>query len=405
MTPRRVSARGSYQIDRVAPPPVGRILLSRGLKTMELYRKVDDVIVTWVRDGQLEVLAAVKRREITVADILEAKRTGRTRGDQVLSQLRMRKNLWDTINVVMPEPPRSAKTEHRYWVSLKKFAMLAPQVINPVTGRPYLGPTATVADLRTMDWEALRALWLAPVEKIRLVKVTLDIPQGRKRTEVREERYTVVASPSDWMHLRRALSRFLTLVTGDVLHPDRRAVVTRIPTMRERERTPSLTPELFWALVYETPEIVRPSYMTLAITGMRLGEYLACTREHLRPLTHEIAVPGTKTDESPAHVYVDPELWHWVDRAIPAPRKEKWLRTHWKRACRAHGVGRDSDWLHDLRHAFAQFASDAGVTTAQLQAALRHADPRQTRKYEMQKVKRGVAGAVGTALRNARKAG
>jgi hypothetical protein len=52
-----------------------------------------------------------------------------------------------------------------------------------------------------------------------------------------------------------------------------------------------------------------------------------------------------------------------------------------------------------MNNVFAQLASDAGAPTAQVQAALRHANPAMTRRYEMKVAKRDVGRLVGTALR------
>src|SRR5207244_2700635 len=110
---------------------------------------------------------------------------------------------------------------------------------------------ATVADLGTVDWRALETAW---------------------------ER-----GAADWNHLRRAISHFLTLHLGDVYHPLRRAVVKAIPKRREQSRVPDLSPTLFWNIVDAAPEYVKAAYVTIAALGLRVGEYLALTKEHLLP--------------------------------------------------------------------------------------------------------------------------
>jgi hypothetical protein len=127
-------------------------------------------------------------------------------------------------------------------------------------------------------------------------------------------------SAADWNHLRRALSAFLTV------HLDERAsslpsrvTLKKIDLRGEKARVPDLPVETFWAIVNATPEHARPCYVTLAATGMRLGEYLGCTERHLVPAKHAIDVPGTKTDESAARIFVDAELWPWIEQGIPSP--------------------------------------------------------------------------------------
>ncbi len=125
-------------------------------------------------------------------------------------------------------------------------------------------------------------------------------------------------------------------------------------------------------------------------------EYLACQREDLRPHTHSLRVPGTKTDHSEAVARIDPRLWPWVDAAIPAPVRYKWLRVYWKRACAT--VGLVDVRLHDLRHCTAQWLTDAGRPGASVQQTLRHKDPTMTRRYAKQRSKGEDAHVMGRIL-------
>ncbi|MGH7548817.1 MAG: tyrosine-type recombinase/integrase, partial [Gemmatimonadales bacterium] len=185
---------------------------------------------------------------------------------------------------------------------------------------------------------------------------------------------------SDWNHLRRAVSHFLTLHLGDVHHPFRRAVVRAIPKRKERSRVPDLPPALFWRIVQAAPEYVRAAYVTIAALGLRVGEYLALTRDHLLPHTCAVNVPGTKTAGSADVVRVDERVWPWVLAGVPSPLQYKWLRLHWKRALAAVGAPADLR-LHDLRHCYGQWLAEAGLPEAQIQTGLRHATAAMTRKY------------------------
>jgi integrase len=144
-------------------------------------------------------------------------------------------------------------------------------------------------------------------------------------------------------------------------------------------RVPELPPALFWRIVGETPEHVRSCYVTLASTGMRVGEYLALDESHLRPLTREVLVPGTKTEASSDVISVGEEAWKHIVATVPSPVRYKWLYTHWKRACRACGA--PDLTLHDLRHFYGQALVDAGRPEASVQQSLRHVDPTMTRRY------------------------
>ncbi len=229
----------------------------------------------------------------------------------------------------------------------------------------YLKDDARVLDLKKVEWKKLHAGWQN--------------------------------SPADWNHLRRAVSRFLTMILDDKYHPFRRAVMKAFPKASEPQgRVPDITPELFWQIVAATPQQLQPSYVTLVGTGMRVGEYLACQRENLRPHTRTLLVPGTKTDGSMDVARVDPTLWAWLEAAIPAPVGYKSLRGHWKRACASLGL---LDLrLHDLRHCTGQWLTDAGRPEASVQQTLRHKDPAMTRRYTKQKSKGEDARTMGSVL-------
>ena len=334
----------SLRIDRVFLE-VGRIALASGTANRERFTRYDDLLTELYEEGQLDVLKKIKAREITIREVYDARRKRRP----ITASASLRKNLWDAVEA---------------WVERQHAAGRYAVSFNQLSRSGVLSSGATVAALGGIDWEALRDQW-----------------QG---------------GPSDWNHLRRAVSRFLTVLLGDVHHPFRREVVKAIPIQHEVERVPDLRPDVFWELVKHTPEHVQPCYVTLAATGMRVGEYLRCTETNLLPLTKAIHVPGTKTDGSEAPVQVDPELWPWIERAIPSPVQYKWLREHFKRAAR--DVGLPDLRLHDLRHCFGQWAVDAGVPESVVQVALRHANPEMTRRYTKQRDRGEHARVIGDVM-------
>lgn len=382
---------GRFRIDWTVAEPVGRLNISLRADNVREFERRKAVVRKLVDDSQLEVLLGLKRGDVTIEALVEADRAGRLKGASVLADLKLRRNLWETVNEILPSMGLSGETRRRYGTSFRTLASIR---------EARLAPNARVQELASVPWVKLRAAW----------------ERGRK-------------SPADWNHLRRAVSRFLTVLLGDVHHPFRHEVVRLIPTAKEgRGRMPELTVEGFWAIVDSTPEHARPCFVTLAATGMRLKEYLGCTAENLTPETHAIAVPGTKTADSADTVYVAPELWPWIEAGIPSPLKSRWMHIYWWRACVAAGFGRyepvlengsptirnvrlrngdtaskpamryTGPRLHDLRHLYAQLASDEGAPTAKVQAALRHADPKMTRRYEMRRAKGEVARLVGRAL-------
>jgi integrase len=165
------------------------------------------------------------------------------------------------------------------------------------------------------------------------------------------------------------VSAFLSAFLGAKSHPFRLAVVNRIPITTEVSRVPDVTPAVFWNVVKHVPKPYQSCFIALAATGMRLGEYLACTRFSLKPATFSVSVPGTKTSGSSEDVVVHPKLWPHVTAAIPAPIQAKALRRYWKAACAKTGV---DVRIHDLRHCYGQWAVDQDVPEAKVQSALRH---------------------------------
>jgi integrase len=171
------------------------------------------------------------------------------------------------------------------------------------------------------------------------------------------------------------------VLLGDSQLPCLRSLLAAFPLEEERARTTSLTAGEFWALVDAATEHARPCYVVLAITGLRVGEYLRCTPADLRADECSIDVPGTKTRASAATIFPASEFWPWIGAGIPSPLGSRWLRNYFKAAATA--IGRPELRVHDLRRLFAQLASDAGAPAAQVQAALRHANLAMTRRYEM----------------------
>lgn len=380
MTPARIGKGGYYRFEIDWTATLGfRIDRSSETRSLREYHALVALLWELRENGQIDVLRAFAKGDISIGALKQAKRAQRLKSDSILSDMALLRPLWHqdakcpkaidpklphsdeclgAIDITLPRMGRGKETRARYVTSLTKLR-----------GFEVLPASALVRDLAAVDWSALRTRW--------------------------------AASGSDWNHLRRGISRFLSVLLDDVYHPFRRQVVKAIEIAPENERIPELTVEQFWAIVMRTPEHARPCYVTLAATGMRdRQEYLRCRKVNLNAKTCSIAVPGTKTAASKARIYVDPELWPWIEAGIPSPLQYKWMRIHWKRATLAEG---HADLrLHDLRHLYAQLATDEGAASPKVQAALRHTDPRTTARYQAQKDRGEVARLVGRALLNRR---
>ena len=351
----RTSPTGSYRLNldftRIG---VGRIARSSHTTDYKEHQRRVDILIKLSESGQIEVLRAFKDGRITIEQLVEANREQRLKTSDLLGMLTLRKPLWAAISATLPSMGRSEATRKRYQVSLDALK---------IKGANYVGERGTVADLERVRWGELQVNW------------------GR--------------SSSDWNHLRRAVSTFLTTLLEDKFHPFRRSVIRRIPIAVEVARVPDVTPDVFWQILNHVPKKYRSCFIALAATGMRIGEYLRCTRFHLKPKTFAVSVPGTKTAGSAEDVSVHPKLWPYVEAAIPSPLGYKALRRHWKAACAKALV---DVRIHDLRHCYGQWAVDQGVPEAKVQSALRHKTAAMTRRYTKTKEKGEAAKAVGQAL-------
>lgn len=219
-------------------------------------------------------------RKLDAQAILHASRQDRL--GALLPDERLLLPLWEAMETAWSRSKTAGpKTLARYRCSTGQLLRLGPlPSVDDEGGTVVL---TAVQDLIRVDWEAVAERW--------------------------------EASASDWMNFYRMLSRFLTLHLGGAgkfgrrtgnSHPWRLNLMDRLPRKPELKQVPRLTPATFLRLVSLTPEWVRPCYMTLVLTGLRVSEYLALQRHHLRPETFELEVPGTKTPASAAVLPVEP---------------------------------------------------------------------------------------------------
>ena len=319
---------------------------SLGTPDRRVFRQRVALLEKLVKLEQFELLRAFQNDEITIEELVEADVRGRL--VQGIDGVKLAANLWDAIEETLPKMGKSPATRQRYQKSFKALQRKAAR---------QLPDSARVSDLEQLDIEELKKGW--------------------------------GASGTDWMHLRRATSRFLSRYL-DLYHPYRRRIMKDFPTARENKRKPNVSIDQFRKILRRVKPQLAPCFWTLAITGMRFNEYLACDRSHLaRPL---VRVPGTKNEQSEAELEIDPKLWHYVSAAVPCPVGEEYLRKQWNAAVTAAGL--KNIHVHDLRHCHAQWAIDAGVQESKVQASLRHKSPGQTRDY----VLRNATGEVSAAL-------
>lgn len=348
---------GAFQFDRRFSG-VGRIKKSSGTTSVREFRRRDALLSKLYETSALEVLRAFKAGRITIEEIVEADRGN----DAALSLQRLAttQRLVPAMEKALPRMGTASETRARYDRSLAKLLRLVPALAGQ-----------RVADLAGVDWQTMSDAW--------------------------------TDSAADWNHLRRAVSRFLTVHLQDKYHPLRRQIVSRIPQKKETPRAPDQSVESFLRLLNAMPAPARPCFMAMALTGMRPSEYVDADASALRPETMSVAVGGKSGD---GIVYLTAEGFALVKAAIPCPlakaapkgtptnKKPRYRKMYrlYRKAQRDTGV--TGLRLHDIRHLFGQTAADANVPTVQTQAQLRHSDPRMTRRYEMPAQARRAAEAV-----------
>lgn len=352
---------GAYQFDRVFPG-VGRIKKSSGTDKLKEFQRRDALLTKLYETSALEVLRAFKAGKITIEELIEADRGN----NPALSMQRLATTakLAKAITDTLPKMGSAPATRHRYERALDKLLTEVPELAH-----------ARVGDLVVVDWSLVSGRW----------------PGGA----------------ADWNHMARALSRFLTVYLGDKYHPLRRQVMTKLAKKAETPRSPDQSVELFLKIVDHMPAPAQPCFMTLALTGMRIGEYVWADRSALRPETRSVLVDGKS---GPGVVYLTAEGYAIAEAAIPCPlapaptpgqethkiKRYGMMRRLYRKAQQAAGVS--GLRLHDIRHLFGQTAADENVPTVQTQAQMRHSDPRMTRRYEMPAQARQAAEAVARRL-------
>jgi integrase len=326
-----------------------------------------------VADSQIGVIAQLVAGDLSWEELVDARRRGDMTGAKVLDRVKAHRTLAEAVTATLPLMGKAKATRARYALSLRQ---LQAQTVTPWPHTPM-----RVKDLAALDWKALSAGW----------------PN----------------SAGDWNNLVRAVGRFLTLYLGHRHNAFRLDVMAELAMQETEERVPDLSLEVFESIIRATPEHVRPAYYTLLITGMRVrSEYLRCTVDDLMPATLQIRIRGAgkalKTKGSRNTVAVDPEMWPYIVAGIPSPLRYKALRKVWNAACVAVGAAKYVETgkglryqglvMHDLRHALAQWTSDAGMPANKLQDMLRHASPTMTAKYARQTATRAVATSISNLI-------
>lgn len=334
-----------------------KLELSPAVTTKQQLRRYESVVDKLIADGHVEVLRALVAGAVTIAELVDLDRRGELLGPSVLSRAQLLRPLWATWEALEVTMARKATSRKRYAVSRKSLQRRTAE---------WLPADAPFLALEKVPWALVRDRWL-------------------------EEQ-----SAADWNRMISALSRVCSLVLGDKYHPFRRALMAKLQREAEVVRVPDLSPDTFWRIVGAEPRAdIQAAFITLAVTGLRVGEYLGLTvADHLQMETKRVIVP-VEGKTGARHVQVPEAYWPWVVAAVPAPLQYRALWQHWKDACRSAGVRLR---LHDIRHAAGQWATDAGVSPLRVKDLFGHKTVGTTDRYTRVQNAAVASDAIGKVL-------
>lgn len=353
------------RIDR-AVPGIGRVAIRTGARTIAEHRARVALFDRLIEAGQVETIQMLVNGEITWAELRQAQRKNRLHSDSLAADVALARNLWVGVAATLKRMGKTESTRQRYELAFAQLKRLAVD---------FLPSNAIVKDLKSLEW----------------ADVFLALHE---------------LSPASRNRVRSAVSAFLTVFLGDKFHPFRRAVMKAMGGMEAEATQPKeITVAEFWTNMAATDEAIQPIILTLAGTGLRIGEFLQCDEFSARRLP-VIWIPGGKTGAS--ETVIADALLPYAQQAIPcniAPRptvnrgvqfdaryKRIWKAMH--DAAKTTGI----DWSpHYLRHLYAQLGTDALPETL-VQQGLRHASPSMTARYAKRKTTASVATAVSKAL-------
>lgn len=345
--------------------PQDRFRLSARTHRVTTLKRRKALVQQCAELGQGDVLRALRSGDLAWEALEEAARKGRLADASLAADLRLKANLAEAIDRTLPRMGPTEITRERYRVALAGLWMLG-----------FDRATSTVADLRRdrEDWTEALATW--------------------------------PASNATKNNVRTAVSRFLTRFLGTVHHPFRLEVLheDRWRKLSVAKRVKGFDHGEFWPLMALVPERAIPSYVVLAASGMRVGEYLhpAIRVDEAHHVIHTVGKTGPKT------YAVDASAWAYVHQAIPCrvsrmtksptrlqndPRYRRlyvWIR----KAGEALGL-RISP--HDLRRLYVRLGVEAKGQVA-TQHAVGHETPAMTAEYARWRNQQDVATAVAEGL-------
>lgn len=362
MVQRTRGTRGHYEID-VVLKGYGRFRMTSDTSRVSTLRRRKALARLLGELGQEEVLRALKGHAITWPELERAQRQQRLADGSLLAEILLRRPLGQAIAETLPKMGPTEVTRERYRVALDGL------------WRVGLDPAMPVAGLERSDWAELLATW------------------------------PVAAATKN--NVRTAVSRFLSRYLGGKHHPFRHRVLheDRWRLLKVPRRVRGFPAGQFWDLMQRVPEHLVPSYVILAASGMRVGEYLndaALTVDPAHGVLYVVGKTGPKT------YAIDPAAWAYVPQAVPCRAAQmrrqpkriqndpryRVLRKAIQRAGKAIGL---QVTLHDLRRLYVRVGV-AAEGTAATQFAVGHETPGMTLEYAREDSQAAVSLAVSREL-------
>lgn len=339
-----------------------RITRRSGTRDWRQFEEDNAILTALAQQGQEETVKLFARGEIDMPQLRHAHARGNLASGTIVTSMALREPLWGedgAFKRMLKKMGSSEASRARYAVSMKSLERKAAK---------WLGPKATVNELKIVDWAELQSEW------------------GK--------------SGSDWNRLRAMLSTFCTKLLKNKWDKFRIELLNEIPRAEEVERVCEISVDQFWKILELIDEPLRPMYVTLVATGMRWGEYARTKPAHLNAELKTVTVVGEPTRKNVKKksrtIHVAEWLWPWVVNGVPVPLGYKASRLHWVKACADYGV--PVVRIHDLRHLKGQVAIE-GADITEVADVLGHTQLATTRRYVRRQNQERVAKVVGKGLK------
>lgn len=357
------------RLERIVPGR-GRVSIRTRARTITEHKARIALFDRLLEAGQLETVGLLLSGDLSWAELRQAQRKNRLHSDTLAADIALARPLWQAVVAALPRMGNTESTRNRYELA---FAQIQERAAD------FLPAGALVKDLQAAPWRDIFA-------------VMHDLSAASRN------------------RVRSTVSAFLTVFLGDKWHPFRRAVMKAVGEWDDETAPPKeITVREFWKNIAATHEAVQPIVITLAGSGLRVGEFLQCDEASARRLP-QIWVAGGKTGSGersiapellpfarqaiPCNIAARPKLRHGKYPGVQFDARYKRIYKAMKDAAEATGI----PWSpHYLRHLYAQIGTEH-LPDVLVQQGLGHATSVMTARYSKRRTTERVSAVVGSAL-------